>query len=292
MNTTKWKIIQVNPEEYVLLSDSSTIKKIKGQQACDLIAVLRAVQEKNSIDSLVLDRCLSFLQQDRKEDLLSWLIENELIAPHTIKQESYFIDIIGEFGHDLQGISAFVAGLPESICVSNLYNLSDTPCPDFDEASDNKALTLLIGPYFYNASTVAKISALQKNVSTDFLFVEFYANGMLIGPLMNSAKDTVCLSCVETRKLFNALNPEVLMEQIWEQERIQDHVISVFDIGSFGVYSSFVYNELKKVLFRNNKMLYNKATFIDFNRYNNQFFRVLKSPSCSICSNLALYNPL
>lgn len=292
MNTTKWKIIQLDAEEYLLLADSSTIKKIKGQQASDLIAVLSFIQEQKPMDTLVLEGCPSFLQQDKKEDLLSWLVENKLLAPHTIKHEPYLIDIIGEFGCDLQQMTAFIAGLPESIRVSNVYNLSDTNCPPFNEGREGVALTLLLGPYFYNAPTIAKISAFQKTQSDDFLFVEFYANGILLGPLMNSDKDTVCLSCVEKRKLFNTFNPEVLMEHIWEKERMKDHVISVFDIGSFALYSSFVYNELQKVLLHKNRTLYNKATFIDFNRYNNQFFRVLKSPSCSICSNLSLFNPL
>lgn len=292
MNTTKWKIIQLDPEEYILLSDSSTIKKIKGQQASDLIAVLRSIQEQKTMDALVLDQCSTFLQQDKKEELFSWLVENKLLAPHTTKQETYFIDIIGEFGHDLQQISAFCKGLPESIRVSTVYNLSDPLCPEFKKTKEDVALTLLIGPYFYNASNVAKISAFQATQSSDFLFVEFYENGILLGPLMNSAKDTVCLTCVETRKLFNTCNPQLIMEHIWEKDRMQEYVVSVFDIGSFSLYASFVYNELNKILFRNTKTLYNKATFIDFNRYNNQFFQVLKSPSCSICSNVTIYNPL
>lgn len=292
MNTTKWKIIQLDSEEYLLLSDSSTIKKIKGQQASELIAVLSFIQEQKTLDALVLDQCPDFLQQDKKEELLSWLVENKLLPPPTTEQKNYCIDIIGEFGHDIQQVSAFIKGLPESIHVSTVYNLSDSLCPEFDQTREAISLTLLIGPYFYNASTIAKISAFQMTQSSDFLFVEFYENGILLGPLMNSAKDTVCLHCVETRKLFNASNPEVIMEHIWEKKRLQEHVMSVFDIGSFALYSAFVYNELKKVLFRKNKTLYNKAAFIDFNRYNNQFFRVLKSPACSICSNLAIYNPL
>lgn len=292
MNTTKWKIIQLDPEEYVLLSDSSTIKKIKGQQAPDLIAVLRSIQEQKTIDDLVLDQCPSFLQQDKKEDLFSWLVENKLLAPHITKQETYNIDIIGEFGHDVQQITAFIAGLPELIRVSTIYNLSDPLCPEFGRSTKVGALTLLIGPYFYNASTIAKISGFQTTQSSDFLFVECYENGILLGPLMNSEKDTVCLSCVEKRKLFNTVNPQVIMEQIWEKERMQEHVLSVFDIGSFTLHASFIYNELNKVLLRKNKTLYNKAAFIDFNQYNNQFFRVLKSPSCSNCGKLALYNPL
>lgn len=292
MNTPKWKIIQTYPNEYLLLSDSATIKKIKGESAADMIVVLSSIQENKPLDSVVFKQCSSFLQQEKRDTILSWLIENQFIASEATTQEIYAIDIIGEFGTDVHLLNAFIAGLPDSIRVSTVSNLSKESRLVFEEGRVEVDLTLLIGPYFYNAQTVEQISFYQKKQASDFLFVEFYGNGILLGPLMNSNKETVCLTCVETRKLFNTANPDILIDHIWERERIQDHAISVFDIGSFSIHIPFIYNELKKVLLHNNKTLYNKAVFIDYNRYNNQSFHVLKSPSCEICSTLSIYNPL
>ncbi|MGG5506126.1 MULTISPECIES: hypothetical protein [unclassified Myroides] len=292
MKKEKWKIIQTDSEEYFLLSDSTTIKKIKGKSAPAMIAVLASIQEEKPMDTLVLDCCPSFLQKEKREDLVSWLVENKFIHLESVTPAPLYVDLIGEFGKEQQLLDTFIKGLPEQIQINRIYNLSDGVNLESVEESESVALTLLVGPFFYNAQTVEQISLFQQTRTSDFLFVEFYENGLLLGPLMNSSKDTVCLACVETRKIFNLSNPDLLINHLWTKERLEEHPISVFTIGSFPVYTSFIYNELQRILLRNNKVLYDKAFFIDFNQYKNQSFRVLKSPSCGICNMLSLYNPL
>ncbi|MBB1139157.1 hypothetical protein [Myroides sp. WP-1] len=288
----KWKIIQTDSEEYFLLSDSTTIKKIKGKSAPAMVAVLASIQEEKPLDSLVFDGCPSFLQKEKREDIVSWLTENNFIHLESTPSPPVYIDLIGEFGKEQHLLNTFIEGLPEQIKIAEIYNLSEGVNFEFEEKREKVALTLLLGPFFYNAQTVEQISLFQKGRTSDFLFVELYENGLLLGPLMNSFKDTVCLTCIETRKIFNLSNPDLLINHLWTKERLEDHPISVLTIGPLPIYTSFIYNELKRILLRNNKVLYDKALFIDFNQYHNQSFRVLKSPSCEICNTLSLYNPL
>lgn len=292
MKQKKWKIIQTRPTEYILLSDSNSIKKITGKDASDMIAVLTLVQEQLPIPPDLPLLNASILQQNRIEELRSWLMLHQFITADTKLNTPLYLDIIGEFGTDLTLLHTFIAGLPEQIEVSTVYNLSLEEHPKFQISEHPVALTLLVGPYFYNTTTIRHISAWQQTSSTDFLFVELYENGLLLGPLMNSHKGTVCLSCIETRKIFNTTAPAVLIDHLWDIERIEDHAISVWEIGTFSITTSFIYNELYKIMVQCDKALYNKAIFIDFNRYHNQYFTVLSSPSCEFCANLSIYNPL
>ena len=292
MKNAKWKIIQTDAEEFILLSDSTNIKKIRGKSAPELVAVLASIQEDIPLSSFVFDHCPSFLQESKREDLFSWLVENKFVQLDTAVETPLYIDLIGEFGRDHPLLTTFIEGLPDSIQVSSIYNVSDQSTLEFKTQRKEVALTLLIGPYFYKAKTIEAISVFQQNSDSDFLFVEIYENGLLLGPLMNSTKDTVCLSCVETRKIFNLSNPDLLINHLWTKERLEEHPMCVLDIGTFAIHTSFIYNELQRILLRNNRVLYDKGMFIDFNQYHNQFFRVLKSPSCEICSPLTFYNPL
>jgi len=292
MKKKKWKIIQTNPKEYILLSDSNSIKKITGKDAPDMIAVLALVQEQLPIPPDLLLSDTSILPQNRVEELLSWLTLHQFVIPNMELNTPLYLDIIGEFGTDLTLLDAFITGLPEQIKVSTVYNLSREEQPEFQSSEHPVALTLLIGPYFYNTTTIQHISAWQQTKSSDFLFVELYENGLLLGPLMNSHKGTVCLNCIETRKIFNTTTPDVLIDHLWDIKRIKDHALSVLEIGAFTINAALLYNELYKIIVQCDKSLYNKAVFIDFNRYHNQYFSVLSSPSCEFCANLAIYNPL
>lgn len=292
MKKKKWKIIQTNPKEYILLSDSNSIKKITGKDASDMIAVLALVQEQLPIPPDLFFSDASILQQNRVEELLSWLTLHQFIVPDREVPTPLYLDIIGEFGTDLTLLHAFMTGLPEQIKVATIYNLSMEEQPVFQSSEYPVVLTLLVGPYFYNTTTIQHISAWQQTTSSDFLFVELYENGLLLGPLMNSHKGTVCLNCIETRKIFNSTAPDMLIDHLWDIERLKDHTLSVLEIGAFTINASLLYNELYKIMVQRDKSLYNKAVFIDFNRYHNQYFTVLSSPSCGFCANLSIYNPL
>ncbi|MGQ8868419.1 hypothetical protein [Myroides sp. TSA_177.3] len=292
MKQKKWKIIQTHPTEYILLSDSNSIKKITGKDTSDIITVLRLAQEQLPIPPYLPLSDTSILQQNRVEELRSWLTLHQFITTDTKLNTPLYLDIIGEFGTDLTLLHTFIAGLPEQIKVSTIYNLSLEEQPKFQISEHPVALTLLVGPYFYNTTTIRHISAWQQMSSSDFLFVELYENGLLLGPLMNSRKGTVCLNCIEARKVFNTTASAVFIDHFWDIERIKDHAIPVWEIGTFSIATSFIYNELYKIMVQCDKALYNKAIFLDFNRYHNQYFTVLSSPSCEFCMNLSIYNAL
>ncbi len=289
----KWKIIQMNPEEYLLFLDSNTIKKIKGKHAPHIVAVLTLLQEEKDLAQLFTEEGIPFLEQNKMEDSIAWLTVNQFITPASEDIAPINLTLIGEFGSNLTLLTTFIAGLPQSIQVSKVCNLSDVMGEKLEvEKGNTTDLILLLGPYFYQADTIQKISLLQKASTTDFLFVEMYENGVLLGPLMNSSKETVCLACIEKRKIFNTTQPHLLLDHIWHMERIKDYPISVFEIGSFPINTAFIYNELHKIAVYKNKSLYNRALFIDFNRYNNQYFNVLKAPGCEFCNPISIYNPL
>lgn len=291
MKKKKWKIIQTDHNEYIVLSDSNSIKKIKGKDATDMIAVLALVQEQVPIPP---DFTFSYpyvSQKDRVNDLLSWLTMHQFIYPDIEKKMEMKLDIIGEFGVHSNLLQTFIKGLPDQIKVSNVYNISEENIV-LQPADSSATLTLLVGPYFYNAKTIQQISLVQQTTSTDFLFVELFENGILLGPLMNHQKGTVCLNCIEMRKMFNATTPAILMEQLLEKERIKDHPFSVWEIGSFSINTAFIYNELHKIMIEGDKTRYNKAVFVDFHRYHNQYLMVLGDPSCEFCNDLSVYCPL
>lgn len=291
MKNKKWKIIQTHHKEYIVLSDSNSIKKIKGNDATDMIAILALVQEKLPIPP---DFAFSYpyvSSKDRVSDLLSWLAMHQFIYPDIEKKTVVGLDLIGEFGIHSNLLQTFKKGLPNQINVSSVYNLSEENIV-LQPTDSSAALTLLVGPYFYNEKTIQQISLLQQASAADFLFVELFENGILLGPLMNHQKGTVCLNCIETRKMFNATTPDILIDQLLEQERVKDHPFSVWEIGSFSINTAFIYNELYKIMIEGDKTLYNKAVFIDFHRYHNQYLTVLSNPSCEFCGNFSVYCPL
>lgn len=293
MMKKKWKIIQMNPEEYLLFLDSNTIKKIKGKHAPTIIAVLTLLQEEKEVDQLLTEEGIPFLEQNIIADSIAWLTVNKIITTDSEDIKPFNLTLIGEFGSDLALLTRFITGLPKPIRVSTVCNLSDETYERLAEEKENTTdLTLLLGPYFYQADTIQKISLLQKTKMSDFLFVEMYENGIVLGPLMNSSKDTVCLACIEKRKIFNTTQPDLLLDHIWNTKTTKTHPISIFEIGSFQVNTAFIYNELYKIVVNKNKSLYNRAVFIDFNRYDNQCFNVLKTPGCEFCNPISIYNPL
>lgn len=109
---------------------------------------------------------------------------------------------------------------------------------------------------------------------------------------MNLSKGTVCLQCIEERRIFNFQRPDIVVENLLNKGKKNYNSVDVLGIGQYDLNKTFIYNELKKILLQGNKGLYNKAVFIDFHRYASQFFYVVKSPNCSFCNQLTVYNPL
>lgn len=283
-----WKIIKSDIEEYILLSDSNTIKKIKGKNASDIISVLINIQEKKDLD-LKLNTSFEVNKFDLeyKENIINWLSTNNFIT--SAKSKECKINIIGEFGNNDELINAFVNNLPESIFVNKIFDLSIPNCIDNINNTDN-ILTLILAPLYYNRDYIKKISELQISSKDDFLYIELYENGILLGPLMNLEKETVCLNCIEKRRIFNATSPSVIIENLISKDSDSISINNILKIGNFRNNSAFIYNELEKYLYLNKN--YNKSIFIDFNKYENQHFEVMKAPNCEFCNKQVIYNPL
>ncbi|PTT71919.1 hypothetical protein DBR25_15820, partial [Chryseobacterium sp. HMWF001] len=165
-----WKIIQTDTDEYLLLSDSNTIKKIKGSNASDIIKVLMHNQN-NSATTEKLD-----FDKEHIENIQEWLEYNAFLKTPDLTKTS--INIIGEFGNDESLLRDLIHNLPLNIEVKEFYNLSrNTDIKDFD----NSLLTLLIAPFYYNKENIKLISELQQNSKSDFFQIELYNNGISIG---------------------------------------------------------------------------------------------------------------
>lgn len=276
-----WKIIQTDPDEYLLLSDSNTIKKVKGNNATDIITVLKHYQNNS-----VIPKELNF-DEEHLDNIQEWLEYNTFLkTPDLIKTS---INIVGEFGNDEILLNNFISNLPLNVEAKKFYNLSKNI--DFKDF-DSSILTLLIAPFYYNKTSIKLLSELQQNSSSDFFQVELYNNGISLGPLMNYSKDTVCLNCIETRKIYNTSSPQIIVENLLQKEGDSITINNVLEIGDFEINKAFIYKELIKVIKNKDKNLYNKAVFIDFNQYENQNFAVLKTPNCKICNPIEIYNPL
>ena len=284
----KWKILQIEPEEYILLSSENNIQKIKGKNSRAIIDVLDAMQSNSNIIEAK-NKLLTSYEEDFINDVIEWLEYNKFI----IKSESKSlkkINIIGEFSKNEDFLLDFLKNLPVGIIVNKVFNLSKSTDIFIDK--DDNVITLLVAPFWYNKENIKKISKLIIETKTDFLHVEIFNNGIALGPLMNSSKGTVCLNCIEKRKIFNFSNPTLILENIIKKDVVSFNELNVLELGNFKLNKAFIYNELEKIILNDNKSLYNKSVFIDYNKYENNFFKVIKTPDCEICNSNVIYNPL
>jgi hypothetical protein len=246
-----WNIKQSDVNEFILLSDSNTIKKIKGKNASDIISVLLNIQNSETKiefkEIFLIDR----FEKKYTSDITDWLLFNNFIyIENTLEQK---INIVGEFGNDKNLVAKLVNKFPKNITINKLYNLSNTNI--LDNYNEN-VFTLIIAPFYYNANNVKIISELQLKSQSDFLYVELYENGILVGPLMNSQKETVCLNCIEKRRVFNATNPDIIIENLISKDDKSIIINNIFEIGNFDINCAFIINEIQKILFFNKKTMY------------------------------------
>lgn len=281
-----WKIYQINTEEYILISDSEVIRKIKGANASDIINVLKFKINKEPSIHIQKTFEIESLKNEYISDIEEWLLYNNFYSIDS--KNSYNINIIGEFGVNSHFLENFKKNIPKNININTITNLSNG---EYFENNENVDLNLVIGPLFYNQEHIKYISFLQKNSPFNFLYTELYLGGILLGPLMNTEKETVCMNCIEKRKVFNFLQSDIV-ESFIKDDLKSITFNDVFMIGNYEINKTLIYNELLNVLFKSSKKLYNRSLYIDFNNYNNQDVIVLKSPNCEFCNPINTYNPL
>jgi len=282
----KWKIFQTDKFEYILLASGKNSQKIKGKNATEIVDVLNELQIKDSFQEAIIELKKKF-DVEFINNIIEWLEFNnfvERVNDNVAKK----INLIGEFSEDERLLSDFITNLPIGLTVNNYVNLSKTKKIELIKGQT----TLLIAPFWYNEKNILKVSDLMINSEDDFFYIELYCNGLTIGPLLNSSKGTACLNCIETRKLFNSSNPSLIIENIISKELINENTINVLEIGHYSFNKTFIYNELVKILLNNNKSLYSKSLFMDFNKYENFEFKVIKAPNCIVCNPQAIFNPL
>jgi bacteriocin biosynthesis cyclodehydratase domain-containing protein len=286
-NNIIWKIIQSDNNEYILLSDSDIIKKIKGKNSHDIVSVLLSLQKDTTNVKIREKISIENFEKEYINDIIEWLKHNHFIEEQNISTSK--INIIGEFGDDNFLLNEFIDYLKPKIEVNKIFNLSEN-----NNLLEFKYdfLTLLIGPFFYNQDNIKKISELQEDKNIDFLYTEIYQNGILLGPLMNLEKETACLNCLKIRRVFNTSTPSIIIENLIKKNNVSITNNNVFEIGDFNINKVFIYNELKNIITNSNKKLYNKSIFIDFNKYQNQYFNITKAPNCNFCVDKTIYNPL
>lgn len=282
----KWKIFQTAMFEYILLSNGKNSQKIKGNNATEIVDVLNELQVNKSFQSAEIELRKKY-NIDFIENVIEWLEFNHFLK-RVDDNVSKNINLVGEFSDDEELLADFIANLPIGITVNNYVNLSKTQNVELIEGQT----TLLIAPFWYNEKNIIKISELMINSEDDFFYIELYGNGLTIGPLLNGSKGTACLNCIEKRKLFNSSNPSLILENIINKDVINENTVNVLEIGHYSFNKTFIYNELEKILLNNNKSLYNKSLFMDFNKYENHEFKVIKTPNCVVCNPQTIFNPL
>ena len=283
----KWKVIQSEIDEFILLSDSLNIQKLKGKNAHDIVSVLLYLQGDTTTTKILTEFPIKHFEIEYIENIKEWLTFNKFLSKCSI--EPIKMNIIGEFGNDSKLLDEFIKKLPDNFSSNKIHNLSlFQKIDNFDQS----AFTLLIAPFFYNQTIITQLGEIQLNTKNDFLFIELFQNGIAIGPLMNLERDTVCINCIEKRRIFNYISPKIIIDNLLEKENQAINLNNVFEIGNFSINCNFIYNELLKYANKVNNHLYNKSVFIDFNRYENQSYDILKVPHCEICNNTIIYNPL
>lgn len=197
---TSWKVYQQSQNEFILLSDSDNIKKVKGNSANDIISVLLNHQAK-SIDSTLDSNYTSIdLSKDYIESIEAWLEQNQLIDTLDYDKEIQNINVIANFGGQPQSSTPLKSKLGDyNINLKNAYDISNLT------SIDNSLFTVVIGPLYYDSDVIDTISDFQRNLNNDILYIELYNNGISLGPLMNPKKGTVCLKCIESRRVLMPL---------------------------------------------------------------------------------------
>lgn len=283
----KWKVIQSDIDEFILLSDSLNIQKLKGKNAQDIVSVLLYMQGDTTSTKMLTEFTIKHFEIEYIEDIKEWLVFNNFLSKSSV--EPIKMNIIGEFGDNLKLLDEFIISLPINYSINKVHNLSIShTIEDFDPST----FTLLLAPFYYNQDIIKQLGNIQTNSKNDFLLIEMFQNGIGIGPLMNLNLDTVCINCIEKRRIFNYNTPKVIIENILEKKGNEVNLNSVFQIGNFNINCNFIYNELFKYSNKTSTHLYNKSIFIDFNRYENQSYDILKVPHCEICNSTIIYNPL
>ncbi|MGQ7854393.1 hypothetical protein ACUN24_09100 [Pedobacter sp. WC2501] len=282
----KWKIFQTEELEYILLSSGFNSQKIKGNNAPGIVEILSEIQSNHSFQEAKLKLKTKY-DDEFIENVLEWLEYNKFIDNIRTK-EIVYINIIGEFSDQEESIIDFINNLPDGIEVNHYVNLSETKNITIKEGQT----TLLIAPFWHNQETIIAISELMMESEDDFFYVELYNNGLALGPLLNSSKGTACLNCIEKRKIFNSSNPALILENIINKGIKNENLVNVLQIGHSKTNNVLIYNELEKILLKQNKSAYNKSIFIDLDKYENSQFRIIKAPNCEVCNPKIIYNPL
>ncbi|GEM55587.1 hypothetical protein B0A58_15460 [Flavobacterium branchiophilum NBRC 15030 = ATCC 35035] len=282
-----WKIYKNNEEQYILSSNGDITQRLAGEHAYSIATVLKVIQKHKSLNVAKAELMNEF-EEIVIDNIFEWLEYNNFYSLNR-SNSSYKINFIGEFSYKSKKLEQLIEALPENLKLGKIINLS---IENTDLTIEKNCFNILVAPFWFNKKNINSISQQMIKSGEDFLYVEFYNNGISLGPLMNTSKGTPCLNCVNKRKLYNISNPKVIIENLIDTNNIDFNQIDVFENGNAKINSSLIINELNKILFQKSKMLYNKSIFFDFQNYSSQYFVVNKVPNCEVCNPNVTYNPL
>ena len=83
-NNIIWKIIQSDNNEYILLSDSDIIKKIKGKNSHDIVSVLLSLQKDTTNVKIREKISIENFEKEYINDIIEWLKHNHFIEEQNI----------------------------------------------------------------------------------------------------------------------------------------------------------------------------------------------------------------
>ena len=87
-NNIIWKIIQSDNNEYILLSDSDIIKKIKGKNSHDIVSVLLSLQKDTTNVKIREKISIENFEKEYINDIIEWLKHNHFIEEQNISKNS------------------------------------------------------------------------------------------------------------------------------------------------------------------------------------------------------------
>lgn len=165
----QWQILQTDRDEYVLMSDSDTIQKVKGKHASDMVAVLQTWQSNPDKEGVKIQLQQTY-DKEYAESLLEWLHAHCFIVFEEATDVSHFINIIGYFSDNFSRIRDFTDNLPSNIAVNRVVNIADVrETQSFLAGEDGNFFTLIVAPFWFDTSFVTKIVDCMLSSEQDFL---------------------------------------------------------------------------------------------------------------------------
>jgi hypothetical protein len=281
---------------YISRGDHSLVN-VKGKDASMVLNVIKEFKESDSSDDVFqLLREKYGIDESYYNKILNWLMKNRVLTTggKTDAKTRHFT-IIGQFGGEEELVNKLFSRLNANDDNEHyaLLQYIDLKKP-FDEAAFNfeTDAVLYFSPIFDNYETFKQINRTLYKNKINCLHIGIDEFSYTIGPFIIPSVSTPCLKCYSQRKLVNMGNPDeyVKFTAIQSIDKITSY--SITDIRHFNLLAEHIKIALDDFFILGKSDLIGKSVLVDLYDYNTQVSKVLKVPTCEVCSSSEnIYTP-